>query len=259
MNNNQKKKKVDRQSLYVTIIVIFMMVAVVVAVATSLAKNPGTIEEIPETTKKDSALSPSDKDTDKTDNKPVDTEDVFLDENDKDTEKGNDETKKPDSDTKDEDSAGSIGQSNTLPKFIAPVIGEILHPCSLETPVFSLTMEDYRTHTGVDLYCAVGNDVCSVAAGKIQKIWDDPMMGMCISVEHSGGAVSVYKNLCDDIPEGIKEGSTVTQGQVIATVGDTALMEIAEESHLHFELTINKKAVDPSKYIEFSSSPVFAD
>ena len=78
------------------------------------------------------------------------------------------------------------------------------------------------------------------------------MMGMSISIEHSGGAVSVYQNLYDEIPAGIEVGSRVQKGQVIATAGDTALSEISEDSHLHFELSVNGESVDPSDYIEFS-------
>ena len=139
--------------------------------------------------------------------------------------------------------------------FVAPVSGEVLRYCSLEVPVFSQTMEDYRTHSGVDLYCSAGSDIAAVADGIVKKVWDDPMMGMSVSIEHSGGAVSVYQNLYDELPEGIEEGAAVRGGQIIATAGNTALLEVAEEDHLHFSMSINGKMVDPSEYIEFSAAP----
>lgn len=254
MNNNAKKKKTDRQSLYVTVIVILMMVAVVVAVATSLAKNPGVAPDTSETTDKTDLAVPS-----------PDTEDVFFGDDDKkedtDAEETADTQKSPEKDTQktDSDTEKTESVSGRLPVFVAPVKGEILKGASLTVPVFSQTMEDYRTHSGVDVYCNSGSDIAAAAAGTIKKIWDDPMMGMSVSIEHSGGAVTVYQNLYDELPDGIEEGCEVRAGQIIATAGDSALMEIAEESHLHFALIVNGEYVDPSEYIEFSATPVFAD
>lgn len=256
MNNNAKKKKEQRQSLYVTIVVIVMMVTVVVAIATSLARNPGVVEDTDDTSEQHAA----EQEGEKPEKPEKDTEDVFLNEDEKDTEDGK-TTDSPSSDTEktdaDRDEADSV--QGTPLKIVAPVMGEVLRECSLEVPVYSSTMEDYRTHTGVDLYCAAGSDIAAAAAGTVEKIWDDPMMGTCVSISHSGGAMSVYKNLYDELPDGIEEGKAVSCGQIIATAGDTALIEIAEESHLHFELYMNGEAVDPSDYIEFSSEPVFAD
>jgi len=258
MNNAPKRKKSQRQDLYVTLIVIFMMIAVIVAISVSLAKNTGKIEDSPETTEKAGVVSDPlptpDKDEDE--DPTLDTEDVFLNDG--------EDTKKPEKDTEDTEKTDPPAKEEkedaaVIPDFIAPVRGELLKGCSLDTPVFSLTMEDYRTHPGIDLYCTPGSDVAAVARGTVKEIWDDPMMGTCISVEHPGGAVSVYKNLCEDIPGGIGEGSAVSPGQVIATAGDTALLELAEESHLHFELYIGGEAVDPCEYIDISSEPVFSE
>lgn len=271
MNNNSRKRKEQRQNLYVTVTVILMMVTVIVAIAVSLAKNPATAEKDPE-----DSYNSLDRET----NTPVIietdyAEDVFFeedeDENDemmdtKDTDvlspvdtesKANDTESAEDTDSKAEDTKSQ--NSVSLPEFMAPVQGEILKGYSLDVPVFSLTMDDFRTHAGIDIYCSAGCDVASVADGTVTKIWNDPMMGTSISIEHEGGAVSVYKNLCETIPSSISEGTKVEKGQIIATAGDTALIELAEESHLHFELSVNGKTVDPSEYIEFSFVSTFAE
>lgn len=251
-NNSQKRKKQSRQDLYVTLIVILMMVAVIVAISVSLAKSSKQIEELSNDTNDTDEVENvvlEDPD-DETDDVPAvdteDTEDVFL----KDDETKEDEK----TDTKDEETQKTDAEKEeevaVIPDFIAPVKGELLKGCSLEVPVFSLTMEDYRTHSGIDIYCDPGSDVATVARGTVKEIWDDPMMGTCISVEHTGGAVSVYKNLCEDIPSGIEVGAAVEPGQIIATAGDTALLELCEDSHLHFELYIGDEAVDPLEYIE---------
>ena len=87
-------------------------------------------------------------------------------------------------------------------------------------------------------------------------MWEDPMMGFCVAIEHSGNAVSYYKNLSDTLASGIKEGESVRAGQLIGTVGDTAMLEVAQEPHLHFEMTVGGLQVDPREYF---SSDVLAD
>ena len=251
MNNNTKKKKADRQSLYVTVVVILMMVTVIVAIATSLARNPGEIQDTEETT--DIAMIPSD---DVINNDAEDTADVFLDnDNDEESEIPED-SKAEDADTdRGEETDKKDDVSKPSVKYVAPVSGEVLREASLEVPTFSVTMEDYRTHVGVDLYCEAGSDIASCAVGTVKEIWEDPMMGTCVSVEHPEGVVSVYKNLYEEIPAGIEVGKNVECGQIIATAGESALVEIAEESHLHFEMLVNGEPVDPAEYIEFSKTP----
>lgn len=141
---------------------------------------------------------------------------------------------------------------DALPVFVTPAGGVIMNSFSDSVPVFSVTMNDYRTHEGVDISIGAGEAVRAAAEGVIDKIWDDPMMGKCLSIRHSGEAVSTYKNLAPDIPEGIAEGVSVISGQTIAAAGESALAEIAEDSHVHYELAIDGISVDPAKYINFS-------
>lgn len=138
-------------------------------------------------------------------------------------------------------------------EFSMPVSGAVLVPASLTAPVYSITMEDYRTHSGVDIKASIGDSVVSCADGIVKKIWDDPMMGKSVSIDHGAGVESVYKNLADELATNIAVGAAVTAGQAIGCVGESALVECEEESHLHFELTVNGELVDPAKYIEMAS------
>lgn len=141
-----------------------------------------------------------------------------------------------------------------LPEFIAPVSGGILKSHSGDTPVFSITMNDYRPHQGVDIAGPMGSDVYAAADGVISEIWEDPMSGNCISIKHEGNAVSIYRNLSPTVPEGIAVGTAVTGGEVIGSIGESSLLEIADESHLHFELMIDGSQVDPANYITFNEA-----
>ena len=57
-------------------------------------------------------------------------------------------------------------------------------------------------------------------------------------------------NLSDTLPDGIAEGATVTPGTLIGAVGETAMRECADSPHLHFEIRLNDKVVDPTPYIK---------
>ena len=109
-------------------------------------------------------------------------------------------------------------------------------------------------HLGIDIVTEEAAEVYAAADGTVKKIWEDPMMGWSIAIGHTGDCVTVYKNLSKDLAGGIAVGSTVRAGQLIGTVGDSALIEIAEEPHLHMEMTVKGLQVDPLEY--FSQSVV---
>lgn len=138
--------------------------------------------------------------------------------------------------------------SSKLPDFTLPVSGTLSVKHDPELQVFSPTMNDYRVHLGVDITTAPGASVVASADGVIQKVWDDPMMGKCVAIAHDGDSVTFYKNLSETLADGIEKGKTVASGQLIGTVGDSAMMEVAQEPHLHFEMTVGGLQVDPSGY-----------
>lgn len=161
-------------------------------------------------------------------------------------------TKQPTPTLPNDDPSSDVGSK--LPSFSLPVSGKLLNVHDSELQVFSPTMNDYRVHLGVDIITNEGAPVYAAADGTVMQIWEDVRMGQCIAVKHNGDAVSIYKNVSAELPKGIIEGAKVKAGQQIATVGATAMVEIADEPHLHFEMTVGGLAVDPLEY--FSSKDV---
>ena len=106
-------------------------------------------------------------------------------------------------------------------------------------------------HLGVDISANLGDEVLAVADGVVTNVWDDPFMGTCVSIEHSGNAVSIYKNLDPEVADGIIIGASVTSGKVIGAVGESAMNELASEPHLHYELKVDGTHVDPKKHFKF--------
>lgn len=143
---------------------------------------------------------------------------------------------------------------NTVPELSLPVSGTLSKKHDAELQVFSQTMQDYRVHLGVDIATAASADVFAAADGTVAKIWEDPMMGWCVALSHTGDCTTVYKNLSKDLAEGLAEGVSVRRGQAIGKVGDSAMIEIADEPHLHMEVTVKGLQVNPMEY--FSSSAV---
>lgn len=97
-----------------------------------------------------------------------------------------------------------------------------------------------RVHKGIDIAAEPGTPIKAVAAGKV--IYSDNKQrgyGNLVILQHPDGAVTVYahnrRNLVD-------EGDTVRQGAVIAELGNTGR---STGPHLHFELRLDSKAVDP--------------
>ena len=155
------------------------------------------------------------------------------------------------------DQSTGLEDKNKLPSFALPI-----ESCQLDVDfsdtvlVFSQTMGDYRTHMGIDLSCELGQEVMAVADGVIKNIWNDPFMGTCISIEHTGNAISYYKNLDPVVKEGIVIGASVSQGDVIGAVGESAMNEISQDPHLHLELKVNDKHVDPKDHIKLPTPQV---
>ena len=132
--------------------------------------------------------------------------------------------------------------------FIAPTAGIVVKEHNLEIPVFSLTLGEWRVHTGIDISCDEGAGVFASEAGVVSGIYSDPMLGYTVEITHKGDVKTRYSNLSRDGVE-LKVGDEVALGDKIGVVGDTSLSELAEEPHLHFEVLLKDVKVNPMDYI----------
>ena len=124
-----------------------------------------------------------------------------------------------------------------------PVSGSVAVAHSLDELLFNSTMGDWRTHAGIDIETSAGAAVCAAAAGKVISITDDPVWGKTITLDHGGGLTSVYANLMPDISVAL--GANVKAGDILGGVGESAVTEIDQNPHLHFEMLQNDAPVDP--------------
>lgn len=132
------------------------------------------------------------------------------------------------------------------PQYCMPVEnGTIGKAYSGDAAVKSITMQDYRVHSGIDIEAALDSPVRAYAAGTVLDVFEHPMEGMTVVLEHSNGVVTYYKGLAKELPAEIVKGAEVKAGDTIGKIGKTMLTEISENPHLHFEMTVAGDPVDP--------------
>ena len=144
----------------------------------------------------------------------------------------------------------SVQAEPTPPTYTMPVGGSVTKAFSNDILVYSTTMNDYRVHNGVDLSAGVGTPVKAFTDGTVEAVYEDPMLGYTVVVDHGNETKSYYSNLSSAFPEGIEAGKKVKEGEVIGGIGESILVECAEEPHLHFEVKVNGEYVDPMSYFE---------
>lgn len=132
--------------------------------------------------------------------------------------------------------------------FVRPVDGDIVRDFAIDSLVYSNTLQEWTTHTGIDIKADKTTVVKSAEAGIVKTIKNDPRYGLTVIVEHENGFQTVYSNLLTS--EFVVEGEKVEKGQSLGTVGNTAAFEIADEPHLHFEILKDSVQVDPNIYLK---------
>lgn len=136
----------------------------------------------------------------------------------------------------------------TPSSFVWPVDGNVERDFSLEVFAYDATMGDWRTHSGLDIGAELGAPVSACAAGQVAEVTNDDMMGITVRVDHGRGMESVYSNLAESV--NVKAGDQVEAGDLLGTVGTSAISESASPSHLHFELVEYGVSIDPLHYLE---------
>lgn len=132
-------------------------------------------------------------------------------------------------------------------KGSAPVRGDILWGFAMDQLLYSRTLDQWTTHAGIDIAAAEGTEVCAVLSGTIAAVYEDDTLGQVVTIEHTNGRLSLYANLDNTVP--VTEGQKINEGDVIGTVGSTALSECGEAPHLHFGFFVNEKPMDPQEYV----------
>ena len=120
---------------------------------------------------------------------------------------------------------------------------------------FHPILKTWRAHRGVDYAASAGTEIMATADGVVTRRGNLGALGNAVEIRHPNGYVSRYGHMSRFNPE-VRQGTRVRQGQVIGYVGATGL---ATAPHLHYELWINGRPVDPLGIDLPPGDPVPAD
>lgn len=139
--------------------------------------------------------------------------------------------------------------SSTDDSFIKPCNGEIIRTYSMDSLVYSDTLQEWITHRGIDIKGEMYQEVRATQSGTIKSIKNDPRYGTSIIIEHKNGFKTVYSCLLGT-RDGLEENQEVKQGDVIGKIGNSGVFETADGAHLHFEMLKDDEYVNPNIYIK---------
>lgn len=126
--------------------------------------------------------------------------------------------------------------------FTMPIDGEVFGTYSQGELVRNVTLNEWRTHDGIDIRADKGTPVRAVADGVVSQVYHDPMWGTVVEITHAGGYTSVTSGL--DPAAAVKQGDSVRIEDTIGVVG-SILSEISLNDHIHFGLKQDGNWVDP--------------
>lgn len=142
----------------------------------------------------------------------------------------------------------NVSEKSKMPsKTASPVAGETVAPYAMDCLSYNQTTRDWRVHNGVDIAAEAGTQVTAAADGTVYTVYEDESMGMTVVIRHDGGYTTKYSSLAEEVS--VEPGDTVTVGQAIGCVGNSALLESAIGDHLHFSVSCDGQAIDPAEFL----------
>jgi biotin carboxyl carrier protein len=127
-----------------------------------------------------------------------------------------------------------------------PLAGDIYREFTMDDLVYYESIGEWRVHKGVDIKPKDTLLIESAFAGTVESINTSELTGTEIVIDHGNNIKTLYSNL---VTASVKVGEQVQQGQAIGNVGKTASIEASDGAHLHFELIVDGKNVNPMDYI----------
>ncbi len=111
----------------------------------------------------------------------------------------------------------------------------------------------YKHHTGIDYGAAHGTPIFATAGGTVEFAGWRNGYGKLVIIRHPNGYRTYYGH-CSRLL--VKKGTYVKQGQTIARVGRSGQ---ATGPHVHYEIRINGKPVNPNRIKSTKGNPLLSD
>ncbi len=131
--------------------------------------------------------------------------------------------------------------------FSYPLGNKIAKEYSKGEIVKNKTTDDWRTHNGVDINGAKGDQVNAICDGEVTEVRDDALWGTVVTIDHGNGITADYCGL--EKNSTVQPGDTVKINQKIGVLGEIPL-ENADGVHLHLEIHRDGVTVSPADYLD---------
>ena len=105
-------------------------------------------------------------------------------------------------------------------------------------------------HSGLDISAREGTEIYAPANGVVCSMPRHKFLGKTLRIKHGQKYETVYGHLFK-YAEGLRVGKTIKRGELIGYIGDTGR---ATGPHLHYEIHVDGKAINPIRYILDSSN-----
>lgn len=132
-------------------------------------------------------------------------------------------------------------------EITVPVHGEITSEYGNRTNPVS---GEYLMHSGIDIAASQGEEVRAAYSGIVSDVGSNSVSGNYIGLIHRDGSETFYCHCSKIIAE---KGDVIRAGETIALVGSTGR---STGPHLHFEVNVNGKSVDPLLYLPHENGEV---
>lgn len=100
-----------------------------------------------------------------------------------------------------------------------------------------------RHHDGLDVSAKYGSPVVATAEGVVRFSGHERFLGHVVKIDHENGIETWYAHLSKRL---VETGEAVQRGHVIGKLGDSGR---STGPHIHYEVQVDGKPVDPRKYI----------
>lgn len=126
--------------------------------------------------------------------------------------------------------------------LVFPSGKSIIKEFSGQNPVYSKTLQDWRSHNGTDFAAEQGSKVQSITGGVVREIYEDPLLGFTMTVDHDGNFTAYYSGLGNTTL--VNTSDRVEPGQEIASINDIP-SETCDGSHLHLAIKKDGSFINP--------------
>lgn len=130
---------------------------------------------------------------------------------------------------------------------VTPVTGVLTSRFGMREDPFT---QQYRMHKGIDIAAPPGAPVKAPAAGIISHAGLNARYGRFIEIDHQNGMTTRFGHLSAIL---VRTGMKIGRGDIIGRVGMTGR---ANGYHLHYEVRMNGRRVNPEQYLEPESAAV---